>query len=164
MARRRQARPRRVVLGFKGEKQGLGQIALGFRRDLGLKGILLGFRKNQVRLEKVRQGLVEKSKPRKEQRQGLEELGLEEEGVQGKNEIGYEEKKRDKLKTNLQANVEERSHLEGGQESKLVDAQTKLQPKSKPNKLQCNLQTLLLSCQNANQKKSRERDKEDEKK
>ena len=31
---------------------------------------------------------------------------------------------------NLQANVQERSHLEGGQESKLVDAQTKLQPKS----------------------------------
>ena len=63
---------------------------------------------------------------------------------------------------NLQANVQERSHLEGGQESKLVDAQTKLQPK--PNKLQRTLQTLLLSCQNANQKKNRERDKEDEEK
>ena len=30
---------------------------------------------------------------------------------------------------NLQNNVQERSHLEGGQESKLVDVQTKLQPK-----------------------------------
>ena len=29
---------------------------------------------------------------------------------------------------NLQTNIQERSHLEGGQESKLVDAQTKLQP------------------------------------
>ena len=33
-----------------------------------------------------------------------------------------------RAKTNLQTNVQERSHLEGGQESKLVDAQTKLQP------------------------------------
>ena len=50
---------------------------------------------------------------------------------------------------NLQANVQERSHLEGGQETKIVDAQTKLQPKTKSNKLQRHLQTLLLSCQNA---------------
>ena len=43
--------------------------------------------------------------------------------------MGYEEKNRVKPKTNLQNNVQERSHLEGGQESKHVDAQTKLQPK-----------------------------------
>ena len=55
----------------------------------------------------------------------------------GENEIGYEEKKRDKPKTNLQANIQERSHLEGGQESKLVDAQTKLQPK--PNQTSSNV-------------------------
>ena len=66
-------------------------------------------------------------------------------------------------KTNLQANVQERSHLEGGQESKLVDAQTKLQPK--PNQTSSNV-TCKHSCSLAkmqNQKKNRERDKEDEK-
>ena len=42
--------------------------------------------------------------------------------------MGFEEKKRAKPKANLQNNIQERSHLEGGQESKLVDAQTKLQP------------------------------------
>ena len=56
----------------------------------------------------------------------------------GKNEMGFEEKKRDKPKTNIQNNIQERSHLEGGQESKLVDAQTRLQPnqtKQAPTKL-----------------------------
>ena len=53
-------------------------------------------------------------------------------------------------------------HLEGGQESKLVDAQTKLQPK--PNQTSSNV-TCKHSCSLAktqNQKKNRERDKEDD--
>ena len=68
-------------------------------------------------------------------------------------------KKRARSKTNLQTNIQERSHLEEGQESKLVSAQTKLQP-SKPIKLQRNLQqTLLLSCQKAKLEEDQEREK-----
>ena len=75
----------------------------------------------------------------------------------GQNEIGYEEKKRGKPKTKLQNKIKERSHLEGGQESKLVDAQTKLQPNS--NQTSSNV-TCKHSCSLAktqNQKKKRER-------
>jgi hypothetical protein len=90
--------------------------------------------------------------------------------------MGYEEKRRGIPKTNLQLgqkrnrvwgekeSVQKRSHLEGGQESKLVDAQTELQPNS--NQTSSNV-TCKHSCSLAktqNQKKKRERDKEDEEK
>ena len=59
---------------------------------------------------------------------GLEDLGFVRRRARVKNEIGFEEKKRAKPKINLQNNIQEQSHLEGGQESKLINAQAKLQP------------------------------------
>ena len=55
-------------------------------------------------------------------------------------------------------NVQERSHLEGGQESKLIDAQTKLQPNSNQTSSNVTYTHSFSLAKMQNQKKNRERE------
>lgn len=154
--RRRQARPRRVALGFKGKEQGLGQIALGFRRDLGLKGISLGF---QEEIGQARKGAL--GFKREEQAQKRIVLGFEEGGVRAKMKQGTR-RKIEKNQKRIYKIMYKSDHT--WKETKNPNSQmhkpssNQTQTKLKPNKLQRNLQTLLLSCQNAKTRRRIERE------